>query len=283
MNVTDRRRLLGPPNVKHPLVDVLTLSAAVPKVHRANDEIRKMFLKTGLVGNANGSAFLEVDGTIVEVSIFGPRPIKGSFIDRASFSVESKFLPHIPQPNDNTFNSQPNAGSQVKTGLTIIEQKISSYIETAFLHSIMLEKYPKSTIDVFVTIISASTTPDSNKSILNLCNWVANCTSLALVDAGIEMKDMVTSGQVSLNQKTNELILDPDYASFENYSEDTTTYVDCVCSYMNMMNDVVVGFWVEGNHNELDPATMQTLFDNCNLMSKKIRNNFNAYLKKSLE
>ncbi|CAH2355834.1 exosome complex component Mtr3p [[Candida] railenensis] len=276
MNVTDRRRLLGPSNAK---------SANIPETRtsspskRSEDEIRKMFLKTGLVGNANGSAYLEVDDTIIEVSVFGPRPIKGSFIDRASFSVECKFLPHIPQPNEETFKNQSGSASNVRTGLTTVEQKLSSYIETAFLHSIILEKYPKSTIDVFVTIISADTTSSSNKSLLNLCNWVSNCTSLALVDSGIEVKDMVTSGQVSLNKSTNKILMDPDYSN--NYSEDDS--VDCVCSYMNMLNDVVVGFWIDGNQDDLDEQTMQKLFENCNGMSKKIRSNFNSYLRGTIE
>lgn len=276
MNVTDRRRLLGPSNAKSAKIPETKISAPSK---RSEDEIRKMFLKTGLVGNANGSAYLEVDDTIIEVSVFGPRPIKGSFIDRASFSVECKFLPHIPQPNEETFKNQSGTASNVRTGLTTVEQKLSSYIETAFLHSIILEKYPKSTIDVFVTIISADTTPNSNKSLLNLCNWVSNCTSLALVDSGIEVKDMVTSGQVSLNKSTNKIIMDPDYSN--NYSEDDS--VDCVCSYMNMLNDVVVGFWIDGNQDDLDEETMQKLFENCNRMSKKIRSNFNSYLRSTIE
>lgn len=282
MNVTDRRRLLGPSGAKAAINDTGS-DAAVSNSSRSKDEIRKMFLKTGLVGNANGSAYLEVEDTIIEVSVFGPRPIKGSFIDRASFSVECKFLPHIPQPNEDTFKTsgqQSQGASNIKTGLSTIEQKISSYIETSFIQSIILEKYPKSTIDVFATIISANTTSNSNTSLLNICNWVSNCTSLALVDSGIEVKDMVTSGQVRLNRKTNEITMDPDYSS---EGDDNNDFVDCVCSYMNMMNDVVVGFWIEGNQDDLDQLLLMKLFDNCNSMSKSIRSNFNSYLKSTLQ
>ncbi|CAK7896475.1 exosome complex component Mtr3p [[Candida] anglica] len=276
MNVSDRRRLLGPLNAKLPVSAVGSEDVKIST--KANDEIRKMFLKTGLVGNANGSAYLEVDDTIIEVSVFGPRPIKGSFIDRASFSVECKFLPYIPQPNEVTFNgSSTTFNNNGKPGLSNIEQKISSYLETSLLASILLEKYPKSTIDVFVTIISTNSTSQSNTSLLHLCNWIVNCSSLALVDSGIELKDIVTSGQVRLNCKTNELILDPEYDDNTSAAHDDDS-LDCVVSFMNMRNDDIVGFWIEGNQNELDEDVTMKLIEGCNTMSKAVRSNINSYL-----
>lgn len=278
MSVSDRRRLLGPMNAKVPAIGILPETNDTPSKtsKRANGEIRKMFLKSGLVANANGSAYLEVEDTIIEVSVFGPRPIRGSFIDRASFSVECKFLPYVTQPNEITFNGKlSNFNSNGRPALTNIEQKISSYLETSLLPSIVLEKYPKSTIDVFVSIISTNSTTNTNSSLLNLINWITNCSSLALVDSGVELKDIVTSGQVRLDRESKQLVLDPVYEANEDDGKDS---IDCLVSFMNLRNDEIVGFWVNGMQEELSETIVAELIDGCNEMSKKVRSNMNAYL-----
>mmetsp|Transcript_6141 Transcript_6141/g.7541 ORF Transcript_6141/g.7541 Transcript_6141/m.7541 type:complete len:286 (+) Transcript_6141:12-869(+) len=281
--MSDRRRLLGPVNAKLPNVGISSDSSTKHTIvdKKRNDEVRKMFLKSGLVTNANGSAYLEVGDTIIEVSVFGPRPIRGSFIDRASFSVECKFLPYVTQPNEITFNGKAtNFNNNGRPSLTNIEQKISSYLETSLLPCILLEKYPKSTIDIFVSVISTNSNPNSNSSLLNLINWITNCSSLALVDSGIELKDIVTSGQVKLNQKSNELTFDPIYSSDNIDNEDS---IDCLVSFMNLRNDEIVGFWVEGKQEELNETIVTKLIEGCNEMSKQIRSNINGYLLSLME
>lgn len=272
MSVSDRRRLLGPANAIIPNVDIsLDSNLEESNSSKANDEIRKFFLKKGLVENANGSAYLEIGNTIIEVSVFGPRPIRGSFVERGSFSVECKFLPYIHQPNEVVFNGTQNNfnnNNNGRPGLTNIEQKISSYIETSLLSTLILEKYPKSTIDLFITIVST----DSNIALLNLLNWVLNCSSLALVDSGIEIRDIVTSGQVRYDLSKEELTLDS-----VNSSESKDS-VDCIVSFMNLRNDEIVGLWIEGNQNLLHEKNLDKLIQSCNEMSKTIRNNINSFL-----
>lgn len=276
MNITDRRRLLGPLNAKVPRLG-LSSGESDPDTPilaaRAAKEIRKFFIKTGLINNANGSSYLEVDDTIIEVAVFGPRPIRGSFVDRASFSVECKFLPYIEQPYNQIFNSNEgdnsNKNNNGRSGLTNVEQKISTYVETALLSSIILEKYPKSTIDIFINIISFNS---SKNSLLNLINWVINSSSVALVDAGIEVKDMVTSGQVNLNENTKEVTFDPETSCSQG------EYTECIASFMNMKNNEIVAIWIEGQQSEVDEEKLTKLIDGCNDMSKQIRLNINSYL-----
>lgn len=275
MNITDRRRLLGPANAKVPRLGLASgeSDSDIPIVAaRAAKDIRKFFIKTGLINNANGSSYLEVDDTIIEVAVFGPRPIRGSFVDRASFSVECKFLPYIEQPYNQIFNSnegENNKNNNGRSGLTNIEQKISTYVETALLSSIILEKYPKSTIDVFINIISFNS---SKNSLLNLINWVINSSSVALVDAGIEVKDMVTSGQVNLNENTKEVIYDPEI------SDSQSEVTECIASFMNMKNNEIVAIWIEGQQSEVNEEKLTKLIGGCNEMSKQIRLNINSYL-----
>ena len=241
---------------------------------RRDDEIRKFFLKTGTIENANGSAYLEVGNTVIQTSIFGPRPIHGSFVNRASVSVECKFLPHISQPCDEVFNSHENGTNTThgRTELTNIEQKISSYIETSLLPSIILEKYPKSTIDIFINILSVDEGSNSNGDLLNLINWIVNCSSVALVDAQIEVRDIVTSGQVRLVE--DSVVMDP---------TSTRPGINALVSFMNLKNDEIVGIWLDDDHDGITDKKVVKLVGGCNEMSKKIRSNINSYLLSSLK
>ncbi|KAL1574427.1 hypothetical protein MG5_05587 [Candida albicans P57072] len=290
--MSDRRRLLGPsgmiiPNIpKQQQKSIITTTT-----NTSTSTIPSFFLKHSIIDNANGSAYLEINNTIIEVSIFGPRPIRGSFIDRASVSVDCKFLPHIIQPMASIFNDTTTSGGGgisssnrgYRTGMNNIEHKLSSYLETCVLSSLILEKYPKSTIDIQISIISIDKEIGGSHSLLWLLQWITCCCSLALVDSGIEMKDIISSGQVRLT-KSGEIII-----GGNNDKTSTEDGIDGLVSFMNLKNDEIVGIWFEGegddNNNEdslLNESNMEKLIIECNKMSKIIRANLNSYLINSM-
>ncbi|SGZ55629.1 CIC11C00000003070 [Sungouiella intermedia] len=270
----DRRRILVPSEAKVPILGQSSGAERPKRQFTPSEGVRSFFIKTGLSNNANGLAFLEVDDTIIEVSVFGPRPIKGSFIDRASFSVECKFLPYITQPNELLYNGGASQGNG-RSSLTPIEQKISTYLETAFLPALMLEKYPKSTIDVFVNVLSFNS---NTSSLLNLISWAVNCTSLALVDSGIEVRDLVTCGHVKYVDGKVEL--DPQISS----ENDSRIGTECCASFMAMKNNEVVALWIEGNDDtEVTEELLQTLTNACEEMSGIVRQNINGFLLQAAE
>lgn len=293
--MSDRRRLLGPsgmiiPNIpKQQQKSIITTTTTT-----STSTIPSFFLKHSIIDNANGSAYLEINNTIIEVSIFGPRPIRGSFIDRASVSVDCKFLPHIIQPMGSIFNDTTTSGvgggggisssnRGYRTGMNNIEHKLSSYLETCVLSSLILEKYPKSTIDIQVSIISIDKEIGGGHLLLWLLQWITCCCSLALVDSGIEMKDIISSGQVRLT-KLGKIIIGGN--SDKTLTEDG---IDGLVSFMNLKNDEIVGIWFEGegddNNNEdslLNESNMEKLIVECNKMSKIIRANLNSYLINSM-
>lgn len=292
--MSDRRRLLGPsgmiiPNIpKQQQKSIITTTT-----NTSTSTIPSFFLKHSIIDNANGSAYLEINNTIIEVSIFGPRPIRGSFIDRASVSVDCKFLPHIIQPMASIFNDTTTSGGGgggisssnrgYRTGMNNIEHKLSSYLETCVLSSLILEKYPKSTIDIQVSIISIDKEIGGGHLLLWLLQWITCCCSLALVDSGIEMKDIISSGQVRLT-KLGKIIIGGN--SDKTLTEDG---IDGLVSFMNLKNDEIVGIWFEGegddNNNEdslLNESNMEKLIIECNKMSKIIRANLNSYLINSM-
>lgn len=293
--MSDRRRLLGPsgmiiPNIpKQQQKSIITTTT-----NTSTSTIPSFFLKHSIIDNANGSAYLEINNTIIEVSIFGPRPIRGSFIDRASVSADCKFLPHIIQPMGSIFNDTTTSGvgggggisssnRGYRTGMNNIEHKLSSYLETCVLSSLILEKYPKSTIDIQVSIISIDKEIGGGHLLLWLLQWITCCCSLALVDSGIEMKDIISSGQVRLT-KLGKIIIGGN--SDKTLTEDG---IDGLVSFMNLKNDEIVGIWFEGegddNNNEdslLNESNMEKLIIECNKMSKIIRANLNSYLINSM-
>lgn len=290
--MSDRRRLLGPSGMIIP--NIPKQQQKPTTTNTSTSIIPSFFLKHSIIDNANGSAYLEINNTIIEVSIFGPRPIRGSFIDRASVSVDCKFLPHIIQPMGSIFNDTTTSGvgggggisssnRGYRTGMNNIEHKLSSYLETCVLSSLILEKYPKSTIDIQVSIISIDKEIGGGHLLLWLLQWITCCCSLALVDSGIEMKDIISSGQVRLT-KLGEIII-----GGNNDKTLTEDGIDGLVSFMNLKNDEIVGIWFEGegddNNNEdslLNESNMEKLIIECNKMSKIIRANLNSYLINSM-
>ncbi|OBA23037.1 hypothetical protein METBIDRAFT_37274 [Metschnikowia bicuspidata var. bicuspidata NRRL YB-4993] len=265
---TDRRRILGPADAVRP-VAAPPVSAENTARHHPDEPVRKFFIKTGLSKNANGLAYLEIDDTIIEVGIFGPRPIKGLFVNRASFTVETKFLPHVTQPSEVLFNGS-QAAANGRLLLTNIEQKLSTFVETAFLPAVLLEKYPKSTIDVFVNVLAFNA---NTSSMLNLAAWIINCTSLAMVDSGIEVRDMVTCGHVKTCSGLAEM--DALIAT----DSDAEKGTECVASFMAMHNNDMVAVWVQGSDGDgVSESVMLQLLEGCQEMSTIVRKNLNGFL-----
>ncbi|KAI5967739.1 MTR3 [Candida margitis] len=318
--MSDRRRITGPVNTSTPNIPAaLNLPSSTTSNNNtsgtsstsstsgattSSNQVPPFFLKHGLITNSNGSAYLEIDNTtIIQVSVFGPRPIRGSFIDKASVSVETKFLSHVSQPQSDIFNNNssnsssnnnrdtPQASSGYRTGMTPIEHRLSSYLESCILPSIILSKYPKSTIDLQVSVISTDPKCQGVSGMLWLMQWIVVASSLAIIDAGIEIRDVVSSGVVKLMANGDVRIgQDLDRHQQEEKLHDTDAGEDGVyalVSFMNLKNDEIVGCWFERDGNgddeklQLSEIEMEKLIDECSKMSKLIRANLNSYLLKS--
>ena len=255
---TDRRRILGPAAAAVPLRSTTT----DPRQCGTPDGSHiKFFLKSGLLKNAAGLAYVGTDDTIVEISVYGPRPIRGLYIERASLSVECRFLPYITQPKEVVFNG--SSSTQGRTGLTSIEHRLLAFIETALLAAVPLEKYPKSSIDVFINVLSFNA---STRSLLHLAAWSATGASVAMVDAGIEMRDLVTAGYVLV--VGGETLLDPTVCD--------DAGMHCVACFTAMNNNEAVSVWIDGAAKGLE--TLAAQLEGCRRMSSLVRSNVNGYL-----
>lgn len=246
--MSDRRRITAPADTYFPQVKAQKVSSPTTR----DGTPAAFYLSSNIALNANGSAYLEVDNYIIQSQIFGPRPIKGSYMDRGSVSVECKFL---------TLIRQNNADSKSMSGF---EHRMASFVETCLVLSVVLEKYPKSTIDVFINVLAANGDGVDNTMIQRLTAWIVNCTSTAVVDAGIEVKDIVTGGQTLVTQD-GKLRMDEEGSGLQ-----------ALVAIMPMRNDEIVGLWIDGPSSG-SPDFSQAI-DSSISMAKTVRNNINSYL-----
>lgn len=173
-----RKTISGPVNAQPLLFGELPAQYAAKRAAKLTkskkqdieSQISRTFLQTGLISNANGSGYLELDDNIISVSVYGPRPIRGVFSEKSVLNVNL---------NDNT-------------GLLTskLKNKICSYIENNFIPVINSKKYPKSSIDIFINIISVE---NVELLYLKLLSLISNVTTLSLINAKIEIIDLVVS------------------------------------------------------------------------------------------
>uniref|UniRef100_A0A6B2LG90 Uncharacterized protein n=1 Tax=Arcella intermedia TaxID=1963864 RepID=A0A6B2LG90_9EUKA len=143
-------------------------------------------MKTGVISMAAGSSYIEFDKTKVICGVYGPRQSSSDYSDKAevkcdirfaSFALKDKRKPFLP-------------GNE--------ETEISLRVREAIEVSILLEKFPKSIIEVNVIILEGNG---------NITGAAITASSIALADAGIVTYDFVTACSVS--KFGNELLLDP--------------------------------------------------------------------------
>ncbi|XP_074317553.1 exosome complex component RRP41-like [Silene latifolia] len=147
-------------------------------------ECRPAFLRTTAVNAAAGSAYAEFGNTKVIVSVFGPRESKKAMMysDTGRLNCSVSYAPF----------ATPVRG-QVSE-----HKEFSSMLHKSLEGSIIMESFPKTTVDVFALVI------ESGGSDLPV---IISCASLALADAGIMLYDLVTA--VSMSSLGTNLIIDP--------------------------------------------------------------------------
>lgn len=148
---------------------------------RELDEIRPLKIEVGVLNKASGSAYLEWGGNKVIAGVYGPKecfPRHMSNPYKARLSCRYVMSPFASK--DEHGRSGPNRRS--------IE--LSKVLREALEGVVMLEKYPKSMIEVFIEVLQAS-------GGTRCASLVA--ASVALANAGIPMKDLpiaVAAGKI---------------------------------------------------------------------------------------
>lgn len=141
---------------------------------RKIDEPRKILIKAGVLKNADGSAYIEFGDNKILAGVYGPRDIHPKHLaDTDTGVLRCRY--HM-QPFSVTERKNPAPSRR--------EIEISKVLKEALEPAVMLEKFPRTVVDVFVEILQA----DGGSRCAAL-----DAAAVALADAGIPMRDMVSA------------------------------------------------------------------------------------------
>jgi exosome complex component MTR3 len=101
-------------------------------------------MKTGVVSQASGSAYIEFEDTKMICSVYGPRQSGSEFSDKAEINCEFKVA---------TFGERHKRRGYQQDDE---ERDISMIVVHALEVAIQREKFPKSAIDINILVLQAS-------------------------------------------------------------------------------------------------------------------------------
>jgi len=161
------------------------------------DELRPIKIEAGVLRRADGSCYLEMGRNKIIAAVYGPREVHPRHLQDPSRAVIRYRYNMAPFSVEERKRPGPDRRS--------IE--ISKVSREAFEPIIMKELFPRSGIDVFVEVLQA------DAGTRTAC---MNAASVALVDAGVAMKGIITA--VAVAKVDGQLVLDP-MKEEDNYGE----------------------------------------------------------------
>ncbi len=180
---------------------------------RKVDETRKITIKAGILKNANGSAYIEFGDNKILVGVFGPRDVHPKHMaDTDTGIIRCRY--HM-SPFSVTERKNPAPSRR--------EIEIGKVIKEALKPAVILEKFPRTAVDVYVEVLQA----DGGTR----CAALA-AASVALADAGIPMRDLVSA--CAAGKVADTIILDV------GNEEDQAGQADMPIGYMPNLGQVTL-------------------------------------------
>jgi exosome complex component RRP41 len=137
-------------------------------------DLRPIKLEVGVLGNADGSAYIEMGKNKILAAVYGPReahPRHLALPDKALLRCRYHMAPFSVEERKSPAPSRR-------------EIELSKVIRESLEPAIFLEKFPRTSIDIFIEVLQA----DGGTR----CAGVT-VASLALADAGIPMRDLIVA------------------------------------------------------------------------------------------
>jgi len=263
----DRRRINGPPAGTVPPIFAASKKVKIeqPSRHRRPDEHRKIFLQTGVVPSASGSAYYEIPPHLppnnailvpaqsslkITCTVHGPRPLprNAAFSPNLLLTTHVKFAP---------FATRHRRG-YVRDAA---ERDLGVHLETALRGVLIGERWPKSGVEIVVTVLEGEEDGwwgrgrgDGGGSGWGMMGVLAGCVSVAsaaLVDAGIDCVDLVSGGVAALVREDEggdgrgrdgeaaQMVLDPAPSEHD-------VKAACVVAYLQS-RDEITELWMKGD------------------------------------
>lgn len=180
---------------------------------RKVDEIRPTTIETGVIPNADGSAYIEMGDNKIIAAVYGPREMHPKRLSKPHMGV-LRVRYHMAPFSVTPRRSPAPSRRDTEIGMVMVD---------ALSPALFLERYPRSVIDVYVEIIQA----DGGTR----CAAV-NVAAVALVDAGIPMKDLVAA--CAAGKMGGEIVLDL------GDTEDKEGEADIPLAYMPKLDQVTL-------------------------------------------
>jgi exosome complex component RRP41 len=178
---------------------------------RKINELRSIKLEVGILENADGSAYIEQGKNKILAAVYGPSEVHPRHLaksDRGILRCRYHMAPFSVQERKSPAPSRR-------------EVELSMVIRKAIEPALFLEKYPKTSIDLYIEVLQA----DGGTRCAGI-----NVASLALADAGIPMKDIVVA--CAAGKVDEHIVLDL------NDIEDKEGKADVPIAYLPSFNNV---------------------------------------------
>ena len=154
---------------------------------REKTELRPLKMEVGLLKNADGSAYLEWGNNKIFAAVYGPREVHPHHLAKPDRGILRVFY---RMATYSVFDrKRPAPGRR--------EKEISMIISDCIEPVLFLELYPGTAFEVFIEVIDA----DGGTRCAS-----TTVASLALADAGVPMKSLVTA--VAVGKIDGEIVVD---------------------------------------------------------------------------
>jgi len=178
---------------------------------RKLDEMRDMEARAGVIDRADGSGYFRLGNTIAIAAVYGPKEMHPKhLLDPVRAYVKCRY------------NMAPfSTTERIRPGPSRRSTEISEVIKNALSSVLFLEEFPETAIEIFIEILQA----DASTRCVGL-----NAAAIALADAGIPMRDLISS--CAAGKVDGEIILD---VAGE---EDCSGEVDLPIAYIPRKNSI---------------------------------------------
>lgn len=141
---------------------------------RKTDELRPIKITVGVLSNADGSAYIEQGKNKILAAVYGPGEVHPRHLALPYRAILRCRYHMAPFSVDERKSPAPSRR----------ETELSKVIREALEPTILLEQYPRTSIDLFIEVLQA----DGGTRCAGL-----TVASLALADAGVPMRDLVVA------------------------------------------------------------------------------------------
>ena len=180
---------------------------------RKLNELRPIKIEVGVLSNADGSAYIEQGKNKILAAVYGPKEVHPKHLalpDRTRLRCRYHMAPFSVQERKSPAPSRR-------------EKELSKVIREAFEPAVFTEYYPRTSIDIYIEVLQA----DGGTRCAGI-----TAVSLALADAGIPLRDLVSA--CAAGKVDGRLVLDL------NDVEDKEGEADLPLSYMSSLNAITL-------------------------------------------